>query len=1194
MSQRRMIAVDGNEAVTSVAHRTNEVIVIYPITPSSPMGEVAEEWTAQKRANIWGTIPEVTEMQSEGGAAGACHGSLQAGALTTTFTASQGLLLMIPNMYKIAGELSPFCMHVSARTLATHALSIFGDHSDVMSVRQTGFAMIASATVQEAHDFALIGQAATLRSRVPVLHFFDGFRTSHEVNKIEELADEDLDAMLPRDLIAAHRERALSPDAPKVRGTSQNPDTFFQMQEARNPYHAAMPEIVQQVMDEFAALTGRRYGLFDYEGDPEAEKVIVVMASGAETCAKVSKFLNTKGEKTGVLKVRLYRPFSVDHFVSALPVSTRAIAVLDRTKEHGSIGEPLFMDVVSALHDAKARGLRPTAVEPTVIGGRYGLSSKEFTPSHVKSIFDELGRETPKPRFTVGIVDDVTGLSLPEDKAFVFAPSGLTRCVFWGLGADGTVGANKNSIKIIAEQTDNHAQAYFVYDSKKAGAVTVSHLRFSDRPIQSPYLIEQAEFLACHQFHFMEKYEILEQAAPGGIFLLNSPYGADEIWDKLPRSAQARMIERKLRFFVIDATHVAVNAGMGTRINTVMQTCFFAISGVLPRDEAIANIKQAIEKTYGSKGRDVVEKNFAAVDMTLDNLHEVTVPDAVTSDFDLPPVVPDDAPDFVQRVTAMMMARKGDLLPVSAFPVDGTWPVGTTRYEKRNIAHEIPVWIPELCIQCNKCVMVCPHSAIRVKAFAPALAEAAPPTFKSMPYKGKEFGEALYSIQVAPEDCTGCGVCVRVCPGKDKKTGELSLKMEAMPPKGGLRAHEITNWDFFLTLPEVDRVGLRTNVKMSQFLAPLIEFPGACSGCGETPYVKLATQMFGDRMLIANATGCSSIYGGNLPTAPFTTDCHGRGPTWSNSLFEDNAEFGLGFRLAINQHRANAEGLLKTLSGEVGDALVGELLRAVQTNEEGLAKQRERIDALRAKLAGVDRPEARQLAELADYLAKKSVWIVGGDGWAYDIGYGGLDHVISTGDDVNILVMDTEVYSNTGGQQSKATTLGAAAKFAVTGKARPKKDLGLMAIAYGNVYVASIAYGAKDAQTVRAFEEAEAFDGPSLLIAYSHCIEHGYDLADGLDQQKLAVESGYWPLYRYDPRRLGTGAPALQLDGGPIKADLDDYMKNETRFQRVRQRDPARYDNLVEQAKRDLARRAAVYEKLSELSVGPSLGKAAE
>ncbi len=1183
MANKRMITVDGNEAVSLVAHRTNEVIAIYPITPSSTMGELADERSAQGHKNIWGIVPEVVEMQSEAGAAGAVHGALQSGALTTTFTSSQGLLLMIPNLYKIAGELTSFCMHVSARTVASHALSIFGDHSDVMACRQTGVAMLVAGSVQEAHDFACIGQAASLQSRLPMLHFFDGFRTSHEIAKIEELSEADLGAMIDEDLVAAHRRRALTPDHPVLRGSAQNPDTFFQMQEARNPFYDACPVLVQEVMDRFAALTGRRYNLFDYVGHPEAEKVIVIMASGGETAEETATALNSGDDKVGVLKVRLYRPFSVDHFVAQLPLSVRAIAVMDRCKEPGAVGEPLYQDVVAALGEAKAAGPRPTAREPLIIGGRYGLASKEFTPAMVKAVFDELDSDTPKRHFTVGITDDVSGFSLPVDDSFKVKHSGLTRAVFFGLGSDGTVGANKNSIKIIAANTDFHAQGYFVFDSKKAGAVTISHLRFCPKPIQSPYLISQAEFLACHQFSFLDTVDVFKYASKEGTFLLNAPYGKDEVWDKLPLTVQQRIIDMKLKFYVIDAQQVADKTGMGKRINTIMQTCFFAIANVLERGKAIDAIKDAINKTYGHKSKKVLDSNFAAVDQALAHLEEVTVPEQATATRDLPPIVPKQAPDFVKRVTAMMLSGKGDLLPVSAFPVDGTWPMGTAKWEKRSLATEIPVWIPELCIQCNKCTLVCPHAAIRVKVATPADLDGAPAAFQSMDYKGKEFGEAKYVLQVAPEDCTGCTLCVRVCPGKDKKNPQrLSLEMQAQQP---LRDREREKWDFFLELPEVDRTKLGTTLKMTQFVDPLIEFSGACLGCGETPYIKLVTQLFGDRTVIANATGCSSIYGGNLPTTPYTTNREGRGPAWSNSLFEDNAEFGLGFRLAIDRHLEHAKELLRRLAPDLDAALVDGIVTAEQSDETAIIAQRRRVETLRGELAGIDSAEARRLDQIADYLVRKNVWIIGGDGWAYDIGYGGLDHILATGRDINILVLDTEVYSNTGGQQSKATALGAVAKFATAGKASPKKDLGLMAMAYGQAYVASIAFGASDVQTVKALREAESYDGPSLVIAYSPCIEHGYDLADELDHMKLAVETGYWMLYRYDPRRLAAGGRPLQLDGKAPSRPLGDYLAFENRFSIVKRRDPDLYLKLLKAAESSLKHRRAVYEKLAEVAM---------
>jgi len=1183
MKKRRQITIDGNEAAASVAYRTNEVIAIYPITPSSPMGELSDEWAVHKRPNIWGSIPSVVEMQSEGGASGAVHGALQAGALTTTFTSSQGLLLMIPNMYKIAGELNGFCMHVAARTLATHALSIFGDHSDVMACRQIGFGLLSSGSVQEAHDFALIGLAASLRSRIPFLHFFEGFRISHEVAKIEELSDDDIREIIRDEWVEAHRERALTPDRPVLRGTAQNPDAFFQAREACTPYYQACPGIVQEEMDRFAALTGRRYHLFDYFGDPEAERVIVIMGSGAGPVEETVAWLNARGEKVGVLKVRLYRPFSVGDFVTALPTTTRSIAVLDRTKEPGAIGEPLHLDVISALREARDTGITPFQTDPKVIGGRYGLSSKEFNPAMVKPVFDELSHEEPRSHFTVGIVDDVSYSSLEVDPEFDIEPDDVVRGVFFGLGADGTVGANKNSIKIIGEQTDNFAQGYFVYDSKKAGAVTISHLRFGPRPIQSTYLIRKASFVACHQFVFLDTYDVLEYAAPGAVFLLNAPYGPTEVWDHLPREVQEQILEKDLKFYVIDAYEVAKETGMGRRINTLMQTCFFAISGVLPRDEAIARIKETIQNTYGKKGQEVVARNFEAVDRALANLHQVEVPKKVTAEQGRPPLVAAEAPDFVQRVTAVMMANKGDHLPVSAFPIDGTWPVGTTKWEKRNIALEIPVWDPEICIQCNKCAMVCPHAAIRPKVVEPAALEGAPPTFKSTDFRGSEFEGQQYLLQVAPEDCTGCTLCVVVCPAKDKANPRhKAIDMHPQPP---LREAEAANYTFFLGLPDPDRKQIKVDIKGSQFFEPLFEYSGACAGCGETPYVKLLTQLFGDRALIANATGCSSIYGGNLPTTPFTANADGRGPAWSNSLFEDNAEFGFGFRLAIDGLADRARQLLRGLAPSLGDTLVGPLLESSQITEGDYAEQRKRVAALRSKLKGIDDPAAPVLDELADYLVRKSVWLVGGDGWAYDIGFGGLDHVLALGRDVNALVLDTEVYSNTGGQQSKATPLGASAKFAVAGREIAKKDLGLVAMSYGHIYVARVAFGAKDAQTVRAFQEADSFPGPSLIIAYSHCIAHGYDMARGTEQQKLAVSSGIWPLYRFDPRRVAEGLPPLKLDSGAPKTSAADYMRNETRFRMVEKVDPERFKRFLKLAVRHAEQRYAVYQQLAGLTI---------
>ncbi|MEG3618515.1 pyruvate:ferredoxin (flavodoxin) oxidoreductase [Magnetovibrio sp. PR-2] len=1172
----KKITVDGNEAVASVAHRMNEVIAIYPITPSSPMGELSDARSADGQKNIWGDVPQVIEMQSEAGAAGTVHGALQSGAVTTTFTSSQGLLLMIPNLYKIAGELLPFCMHVAARTVATHALSIFGDHSDVMACRQTGLAMLSSATVQEAHDFACIAQAATFKTRVPFMHFMDGFRTSHEVSKIDYLEDCVLKAMMDEEALHKHRDHGMSPDHPVVRGTSQNPDTFFQMQEARNLYHDAVPDAVQDRFDDFAKLTGRQYQLFEYHGAPDAERLVVIMGSSGETVREVVDVLNTDAQKLGVLQVRLFRPFSWEKFVDAIPQSVKSIAVLDRTKENGALGEPLYMDVVGALNRA-GRSIK-------VIGGRYGLSSKEFTASMASAVYDELAKDAPKPTFTIGIIDDVSQLSLDWDECGnCYEPGTMHRAMFFGLGSDGTVGANKNAIKIIADNTDNYVQGYFVYDSKKAGAVTVSHLRFAAEPIRSSYLIHEAEFLACHQFHFLDSLDVLSHATPGGTFLLNAPYGKDYVWDKLPRSVQQQIVDKHLKFYVIDARKIAQDAGMGKRINTVMMVCFFQLSDFLDHDVSMGYIKAAIEKTYGGKGEDVVKQNFAVVDSTLAQLEQVEVPKTVTSEFDIPPVVSPDAPDFVQGVTATMLAGKGDLLPVSAFPIDGTWPTNTAKWEKRNLASEIPTWIEELCIQCNKCALVCPHAAIRVKAFGEDALASAPPTFKSMDYKGKEFGAgAKYSVQVAPEDCTGCKLCVMVCPGKDKKDPDrLSLVMASQAP---LRALERKNFAFFDAITEADRTALRPNVKMSQLAEPLFEFSGACSGCGETPYIKLMSQLYGDRAVIANATGCSSIYGGNLPTTPYSCNADGRGPAWANSLFEDNAEFGLGLRLGLDKHHAIAKDLLAGMRSEfANNDLVDAVLAADQSTEAGINEQRDRVETLRARLADMDGEGARKLANILDHLVKKSLWIIGGDGWAYDIGYGGLDHVIASGANVNILVLDTEVYSNTGGQQSKATPLGATAKFASAGKALPKKDLGLMAISYGHVYVASVALGAKDAQTVKAFQEAEQFDGPSLIIANSPCGEHGYDLAYSLEHQTLAVETGYWPLYRFDPRLIDQGKAALQLDSKAATRPISDLLDKENRFRQVARKDPERAAKLVAQLESELSHRRKVFEALASV-----------
>ncbi|NUN48537.1 MAG: pyruvate:ferredoxin (flavodoxin) oxidoreductase [Candidatus Brocadiae bacterium] len=1181
MPDRRKITVDGNEAVASVAHRLSEVIAIYPITPSSNMGELSDEWSAKGRTNIWGQVPDVVEMQSEGGAIAAVHGALQAGTLATTFTASQGLLLMIPSMYKIAGELTPFAMHVAARTVATHALSIFGDHSDVMGVRQTGFALLASGSVQEAQDLALVAHAATLRSRIPFLHFFDGFRTSHEIAKIEELTDDDLRALVPEDGVREHRLRALTPDRPVLRGSAQNPDTYFQAREACNLFYETCPGIVRETMEAFGRRTGRPYGLFDYAGDPEADRVIVMMGSGAEVAHETVDWLRARGEKVGVLKVRLYRPFDVRAFAAALPRAAKTIAVLDRTKEPGATGDPLFLDVVAALREARDLGLR--ADDPRVVSARYGLSGKEFTPAMVVALFQELAAPRPRTRMTIGIMDDIGKSSLPWDRDLDIEPADTTRAIFWGLGSDGTVGANKNSIAIIGERTPLHAQGYFVYDSKKSGAMTVSHLRFGPRPIRSSCLIRRAGFVACHQFAFLDRYDVLEAAAPGGVFLLNSPFPAEAVWDELPREVQETILARKLRVFVIDALAVAQDAGMGSRINTVMQTCFFAISGVLPKDEAIREIKEAIRETYGKKGEDVVRKNWAAVDRTLANLHEVRVPAAAPSGRPRPPAVADTAPEFVRRVTARILANQGDLLPVSAFPVDGTWPTATAQWEKRNIATEIPVWDETICVQCNRCVFVCPHATIRAKVVAPAELAAAPASFQSADSRLSEYKGQKYTLQVAPEDCTGCGICVEVCPARDKSNPRH--KAIDMAPQRPIREQQRGNWDFFLRLPEVDRTTVRPDARSTQFLQPLFEFSGACAGCGETPYIKLLTQLFGDRLLIANATGCTSIYGGNLPTTPYTVNSAGRGPAWANSLFEDNAEFGFGFRLALDARRTHALSLVKALAPKIGEGLAGALTEASNWDDAGMAAQRDRVVALRTALAPLKDAEARRLDLLADALVKKSVWLIGGDGWAYDIGFGGLDHVMASNREVRILVLDTEVYSNTGGQQSKATPLGASAKFATAGKSSPKKDLGLMAMSYSHAYVARVAFGANDRQTVQALLEADAFPGPAIIIAYSHCIAHGYDMAFGAKQQKLAVDSGIWPLYRFDPRRPLKGEPPLHLDSGPPRVRPIEYLRNEARFRMVEALDPARFRTLMKDAQRTAAQRWDLYRQLAGVTV---------
>jgi pyruvate-ferredoxin/flavodoxin oxidoreductase len=1173
-SASKMVILDGNEAAASVAYRLSEVIAIYPITPSSPMAEWADQWRSEGKKNIWGAVPVVEELQSEGGAAGALHGALQAGAFATTFTASQGLLLMIPNMYKIAGELTPATMHVTARTLATHALSIFGDHSDVMACRSTGWAMLASNSVQEAADIALVAQIATLESRIPFIHFFDGFRTSHEVSKVFPIGDETIRTLLDDKFILQSRQRALSPDRPIIRGTAQNPDVFFQAREACNPFHAAVPGIVQSVMDRFAVQTGRAYRLFDYYGAPDAERVIVLMGSGAEAVEEVVNLLNKQGERLGLLKVRLYRPFDASAFLSSLPATVKSIAVLDRMKEPGALGEPLYQDIVTVL--AEHAVALPFATKPTMIGGRYGLSSKEFTPAMVKGIYDELAKTAPKNHFTIGIEDDVTFTSLTYDPSFSTEDPQTVRALFYGLGSDGTVGANKNSIKIIGSETPNFAQGYFVYDSKKSGSMTTSHLRFGPNPIRSSYLITRASFVACHNFAFLEKMNVIEAAMPGAVFLLNSPYSAVEVWDHLPTTTQQEILCKKIEFYVIDGYKVASGAGMGARINTIMQTCFFAISGVLPREEAIAQIKKAIHKTYGKRGDAVVQKNYAAVDAALAHLEKVELPAAASSEFDLIPSISGKAPEFVRDVLGQISAGHGDQLPVSAIPAGGAFPTGTSQYEKRNIAQSIPVWDKDLCIQCGKCVMVCPHAVIRAKVYGADLADKAPATFQWAKPKWKGMEQDHYTLQVAPEDCTGCALCVEICPAKSKS--EPDHKAVNMAPQAPLRDAERENWEFFESLPEFDRAKLsHTQVKDVQLLQPLFEFSGACAGCGETAYIKLLTQLFGDRLYIANATGCSSIYGGNLPTTPYTSNAQGRGPTWANSLFEDNAEFGFGMRTALDQQKVFAETLLERLAPEIGVELVADLVGASQKSETEIDQQRARVSLLRERLAGNNSSDARNLLAVADALVRKSVWILGGDGWAFDIGFGGLDHVLGSGKNVNVLVLDTEVYSNTGGQMSKATPRGAVAKFAASGKSNSRKDLAMEAVSYGSVYVAQVALGGNDSHVVKALQEAEAHEGPSLIIAYASCIAHGYDLVHGLEQQKLAVQSGYWPLMRYNPALRATGKNPFQLDSKAPSVPLKEYSYREARYTMLARSNPELAAALLNEAQDDVERQWRVY-----------------
>jgi pyruvate-ferredoxin/flavodoxin oxidoreductase len=1172
------VTVDGNEAAASVAYRLSEVCCIYPITPSSPMAELADEWSSQGRPNVWGTVPAVVEMQSEGGAAGALHGALQGGALGTTFTASQGLLLMIPNMYKVAGELTAAVLHVAARSLAAQGLSIFGDHSDVMAVRQTGFALLASASVQEAHDLALVAHSATLQTRVPFVHFFDGFRTSHELNTIELLTDDDLRALVSEDLVRAHRARALSPERPFIRGTAQNPDVYFQARETVNPFYARVPDLVQGAMDKLGVRTGRQYGLVEYSGHPDAERVVVVMGSGGETARETVSYLRAQGERVGVAQVRLYRPFPAHALAVSLPATVRRVAVLDRTKEPGSLGEPFFLDVLTALTEAHADGEREQM--PTVIGGRYGLSSKELTPGMVAGVFEELGREKPRRRFTVGINDDVSGTSLSYDPSLDIESRETVRAVFFGLGADGTVGANKNTIKILGDEEGLYAQGYFVYDSKKSGSQTVSHLRFGPQPISAPYLVSQASFVGCHQFGMLERGEVLGRAAPGATLLVNCPHPPDQVWDALSRPVQEQILAKGIELYVIDAGQIARDAGLAGRVNTVLQTCFFSISGILEPEQAIERIKAAIAKSYGRRGAEIVRRNQAAVDRALAGLHRVELPEGVTATRLPPPVVPSDAPEFVRTVTAAMMAGRGDELPVSALPVDGTYPSGTTRYEKRNISDQVAVWDPDLCIQCGNCSFVCPHSVIRSRYFHPSRLESSPGGFRSAPLNAPGLPDTRYTLQVYVEDCTGCGLCVEACPVSSG--GDPVHKAINLDDRELLLDAERKNIEFFERLPTADRsrVDFGT-VRGAQFLEPLFEFSGACAGCGETPYLKLLSQLFGDRLTVANATGCSSIYGGNLPTTPWTADADGRGPAWSNSLFEDNAEFGLGLRLAADRHRELARRRLSELRDDLGAELVGEILEAPQLRESELREQRERLAELERRLEGLDGQAAADLRSVLDHLIRRSVWIVGGDGWAYDIGSGGLDHVLASGHNVNVLVLDTEVYSNTGGQMSKATPLGAVAKFAAAGKTMPAKDLALQAIAFANVYVARVAMGADPQHTLTAFREAEAYDGPSLVIAYSHCIAHGYDMRDGLDQQYRAVGSGHWPLIRYDPAVRAAGGNPFLLDSPRPRMRLADYRKGELRFRALANAEPAEAERLEALAQQAADLRWQTYEEMA-------------
>ncbi len=1181
MRNRVLTIIDGNEAVASVAYRLNEIIAIYPITPASTMGEWSDSWASEGRPNVLGTVPLVIEMQSEAGAAGTVHGALQTGSLTTTFTASQGLLLMIPNMYKIAGELNSTVFHVAARSVASHALSIFCDHSDVMATRATGFALLCSASVQEAMDFALISQAASLESRIPFLHFFDGFRTSHEISKVELLSDDDLRGIIDEDLILAHRARALSPDHPVLRGTTQNPDVFFQSRESANPYYINCPDITQKIMDRFSKLVGRAYRLFEYYGASDAERIIVLMGSGSEVVYEAIDHLNKQGERVGVVKVRLYRPFDTKRFIEVLPSTTRGVAVLDRTKEPGSAGEPLYLDCVTAIYEGINNGWGTLKGIPKIIGGRYGLSSKEFTPAMVKGIFDHLSVERFKSHFTVGIYDDLTHTSIAYDPKFTTEPDDVFRALFYGLGSDGTVGANKNSIKIIGKNTNYYIQGYFVYDSRKAGAVTISHLRFGSRPIRSAYLIDKANFVGCHNPLFLERYDdMLEHILREGIFLLNTPYGPEEIWDYLPRSVQQHIIEKKLKFYVIDAYKVAQKSDLGRRINIVMQVCFFAISQILPKDQAMAAIRESIDETYGKQGEEIVRMNLQAIDNTLAHVFEVKLPESADNYIEMSPPVSEQAPRFVREVLGKMIAGQGDELPVSALSPDGTYPTGTTKYEKRNIALEIPVWEPEICIQCGKCAIVCPHAVIRIKAYEPNYLESAPQRFKSCDARDEVWKGLKYTIQVAPEDCTGCGICVDVCPARSKS--ETRIKALNMYPQPPIREQERKSWDFFLTVPEMNRLNLHlTSIRQQQVQQPLFEFSSACPGCGETPYIKLLSQLFGDRLIVANATGCSSIYGGNLPTTPWTTNAEGRGPAWSNSLFENNAEFGLGFRLSINKQKEFAAELLRKLSPVVGENLAHGILTADQQDEADIYEQRKRVSVLKEKLKEINSKEAKQLLSIADMLVKKSIWLIGGDGWAYDIGFGGLDHVLASGHNVNILVLDTEVYSNTGGQMSKGTPRAAVAKFAEAGKSAPKKDLGLIAMTYGNIYVASVAMGARDEHTLRAFLEAEAYNGPSLIIAYSHCIAHGINMTTAMRNQKAAVDSGQWLLYRFSPDRAKAGENPLHLDSHEPKIPVRNYLHMENRFKMLLKTQPAEAKRLFKEVQQDINSRWRFYEYLA-------------